>query len=98
MVVVDRTTYIEQALEAIKQGEHSLPWKDDSLSWVLDEFCALNSSEESDMNSNRPIRGQQLTKYGRDGDDHALHALIYARIASEFADEGEGFEIRTFGA
>lgn len=98
MVVVDRTTYIEQALEAIKQGEHSLPWKDDSLSWVLDEFCALNSSEESDMNSNRPVRGQQLTKYGRDGDDHALHALIYARIASDFADEGEGFEIRTFGA
>ena len=39
-----------------------------------------------------------MTKYGRDGDDHALHALIYARIAADFADEGEGFEIRTFGA
>jgi len=97
MVVVDRTTYIEQTIEAIKNGEHSLPWKEQTLEWVVDEWCALNSSAESDEASNRPVRGQRLTKYGRDDDDHAFHALLYARLASDFAAEGEGFEVRVFG-
>jgi len=97
MVVVDRTSYVEEAIEAIKNQEHSLPWSDDSLEWVLNEWTALNSSAESDEASNKPIRGQRLTKYGRDDDDHAFHALVYARIAADFEDEGEGFEIRTFG-
>jgi hypothetical protein len=97
MVVVDRTTYVEQAIEAIKKGEHSIPWKDQTLNWVVDEWCALNSSAESDMLSNRPVRGQRLTKYGRDNDDHAFHALIYARLAADFDAEGEGFEMRIFG-
>jgi len=97
MVVVDRTSYVEQAIEAIKNQEHSLPWADQSLEWVLNEWTSLNSSAEMDESSNKPIRGQRLTKYGRDDDDHAFHALVYARIAADFADEGEGFEIRTFG-
>jgi len=97
MVVVDRTSYVEEAIEAIKNQEHSLPWADQSLEWVLNEWTSLNSSAEMDESSNKPIRGQRLTKYGRDDDDHAFHALVYARIAADFADEGEGFEIRTFG-
>lgn len=98
MVVVDRTTYVEMAIEAIKEGKHRLPWKDASaLDWVVDEWCALNSSAETDMLSNRPVRGQRLTKYGRDDDDHAFHALIYARLAADFEKEGEGFEVRVFG-
>ena len=98
MAVVDRTTYLEQTIEAIKNGEVRLPYKDRKLEWVLDEFCAINSSAEADMKSGRQIRGQQLTKYGRDGDDHALHALLYARLALEMHDDGGLPTMRTFGA
>lgn len=96
MCVVDRTTYIEQALDAIKKGEIKLPYKDSELEWVLHEWCALNSSAEDDLTSQRQTRGQTLTKYGRDGDDHAFHALIYAQIARQFLEEGGTPTIRVF--
>jgi hypothetical protein len=97
MCVVDRTTYVEKTIEAIKNCEVTLPYRDESLDWVLHEFCALNSSAEADEKSNRPTRSQTLTKYGRDGDDHAFHALLYARLACDFVEDGGLPEIRTFG-
>ena len=96
MCVVDRTTYIEQALDAIKKGEVRIPYATQDLEWVLHEWCALNSSAEDDLTSTRQVRGQQLTKYGRDGDDHAFHALIYAQIAKQFLDEGGLPQIKVF--
>ena len=96
MCVVDRTTYIEQALDAIKKGEIKIPYETQDLEWVLHEWCALNSSAENDLTSTRQVRGQQLTKYGRDGDDHAFHALIYAQIAKQFLDEGGLPQIKVF--
>tara|TARA_R110000803_G_scaffold107958_4_gene176148 strand:- start:2538 stop:4064 length:1527 start_codon:yes stop_codon:yes gene_type:complete len=98
MAVIDRTSYIEETVEAIKNGEIRLPWQDRSLEWVLEEFCAINSSAETDMKSGRQIRGQTLTKYGRDGDDHALHSLLYARLAVEMESDGGLPTMRTFGA
>ena len=99
MAVVDRTTYVEKTLEIIKNKEISLPFKDRDLEWVLHEWCAINSSVEDDMKSQRQLRGQTLTKYGRDGDDHAFHALLYALLAIEMMDEGGGLPtMRTFGA
>lgn len=98
MAVIDRTTYIEQTVEAIKNGDIALPWQDRSLEWVLEEFCAINSSAETDMKSGRQIRGQTLTKYGRDGDDHALHSLLYARLAIEMESDGGLPTMKTFGA
>jgi len=97
MCVVDRTTYIEETIEAIKNREVRLPYADNTLDWVLNEWCALNSTAESNLESNRPTRSQSLVKYGRDGDDHALHALLYARLAVTFADEAGGPEMRVFG-
>ncbi len=97
MCVVDRTTYVEKTIEAIKNCEVTLPYRDESLDWVLHEFCALNSSAEADEKSNRPTRSQTLTKYGRDGDDHAFHALLYARLACDFVEDSGLPEIRTFG-
>ena len=34
MCVVDRTTYVERTIEAIKNKEVSLPYRDESLAWV----------------------------------------------------------------
>ena len=65
MCVVDRTTYVEETVEAIKQREVSLPYDDESLDWVAHEWCALTSSAETDEKDTRPKRGQTLTKYGR---------------------------------
>ena len=98
MCVVDRTTYVERTVEAIKNREVSLPYADESLAWVAHEWCSITSSAEADEKNTRPIRGQTLTKYGRDGDDHALHALLYARLALEISDGGSLPEMRTFGA
>lgn len=98
MCIVDRTTYIEETLDAIKRGEVSLPYNTPELEWVLHEWCALNSSAEEDAASDRKVRGQQLTKFGRDGDDHAFHALLYARLAQRFMDEGGLPTIKVFGA
>ena len=78
--------------------EVSLPYADESLAWVAHEWCSITSSAEADEKNTRPIRGQTLTKYGRDGDDHALHALLYARLALEISDGGSLPEMRTFGA
>ena len=97
MCVVDRTTYVESTIESVKNGEVKLPYSDDSLEWVMHEWCALNSSVETDLENQRPTRSQTLTKYGRDGDDHAFHALLYARLALEFASEMGQPEIRVFG-
>jgi len=98
MCVVDRTTYVEDTLESIKNREFRLAFNDRSLEWVLHEWCAVNSSQETDLKDTRPTRGQRMTKYGRDGDDHALHALIYARIAMEVGEGGGTPTMRTFGA
>lgn len=98
MIVVDRTTYVEMAIEAVKEQAHKIPWKTDELEWMINEWTTLNSSAEIDEANTKPIRGQRLTKYGRDGDDHAFHALIYARLAADLEEDGDGFEIRTFGA
>lgn len=97
MCVVDRTTYVEETVEAIKQREVSLPYQDESLDWVAHEWCALTSSAESDEKDTRPKRGQTLTKYGRDGDDHAFHALLYARLAREIGADHGVPEMKTFG-
>ena len=97
MCVVDRTTYIESTIEAIKNGEIKLPYATTELEWVLHEWTSLNSSAESDVSNTRPVRGQTLTKYGRDGDDHAFHALLYARIAADLLDDGGLPTIRVFG-
>ena len=97
MCVVDRTTYIEDALEAIKNGEVILPYATNDLEWVLHEWCSLNSSAEQDEQDSRPTRAQKHTRYGRDGDDHAFHALIYARIARQFMFDGGLPQIRVFG-
>ena len=98
MCVVDRTTYVERTIEAIKNKEVSLPYRDESLAWVAHEWCCLTSSMENDEKNTRPVRGQTLTKYGRDGDDHAFHALLYARLAVEIGDGAALPEMRTFGA
>jgi hypothetical protein len=97
MCVVDRTTYIEDALEAVKNGEVILPYATNDLEWVLHEWCSLNSSAEQDEQDSRPTRAQKHTRYGRDGDDHAFHALIYARIARQFMFDGGLPQIRVFG-
>ena len=97
MCVVDRTTYIEETIEAIKKDEHSIPYEDDSLEWVLFELTNLNSSVERDEADSRPKRSQTLTKYGRDGDDHAFHALLYARMAAQVAEDSGLPEVRIFG-
>ena len=97
MCIVDRTTYIEETLEAIKRREVHLPYATTELEWVLHEWCALNSSAEADEQNQRPVRGQTLTKFGRDGDDHAFHALLYARLAQKFLDEGGLPTIKVFG-
>tara|TARA_R110000851_G_scaffold108116_5_gene229000 strand:- start:10880 stop:12397 length:1518 start_codon:yes stop_codon:yes gene_type:complete len=97
MVVVDRTTYIESTIEAIKNGEISLPYKTTDLEWVLHEWCSLNSSAESDEQNQRPILSQSKTKFGRDGDDHSFHALLYARLAAGFVEEGGLPIIGVFG-
>lgn len=99
MAIVDRTTYIEKTLEKIKNRELVLPFKDRELEWVIHEWCSINSSVEDDMKSGRQRRSQALTKYGRDGDDHAFHALLYAGIALDMLEEGGGLPtMRTFGA
>ena len=98
MLVVDRTTYVEETIEAIKNNEIRLPYGDTSLEWVLHEWCSLNSSAENDEKDTRPVRGQKLTKYGRDGDDHAFHALLYARLAAELVEDIGMPEVRVFGA
>lgn len=97
MCVVDRTTYIEKTVEAIKNKEVRLPYKNETLEWVAHEWCSLTSSAESDEKNTRPIRGQQLTKYGRDSDDHALHSLLYAMLSKEIAGEGGLPQMKTFG-
>jgi len=97
MAVVDRTSYIESTIEAIKNEEISLPYKTTDLEWVLHEWTSLNSSSEQDEQNMRPIHSQSKTKFGRDGDDHAFHALLYARLAIGF-DEDSGLpQIGVFG-
>lgn len=98
MCVVDRTTYVEETLEQIKRGEISLPYEDESLDWVIHQWTSITSSAEKDEKNTKPIRGQTLTKYGRDSDDHAFHALLYARLALQVFDGGGVMEMRTFGA
>ena len=97
MVVVDRTTYIEATIEAIKNEEISLPYKTTDLEWVLHEWTSLNSSAESDEQNMRPTHAQSKTKFGRDGDDHAFHALLYARLAIDFDNESGLPQMRVFG-
>ncbi len=98
MCVVDRTTYIEKTIEAIHDREISIPFKDpEGLHWMLDEFCALNSSREEDEANTRPTHTQRNTKYGRDDDDHAFHALLYALLALEIGADGGLPTIRVFG-
>tara|TARA_B100000287_G_scaffold367596_1_gene363440 strand:- start:120 stop:467 length:348 start_codon:yes stop_codon:yes gene_type:complete len=98
MCVVDRTSYVEQTIEAIKHREILLPYQTTELEWVLHEWSALNSSAEKDAANTNPVAGQPHTKYGRDGDDHAFHALLYARIAKTFLDEGGLPQMKIFGA
>ena len=62
---------------------------------VIHQWYNITSSAEEDAKNTRPVRGQTLTKYGRDGDDHAFHALLYARIARQVNDGGEVLEMRT---
>ena len=96
MVVVDRTTYVEQTIDAIKRQEISIPYKTTEMEWVLHEWSALNSSAEKDEMNTNPTAGQPHTKYGRDGDDHAFHALLYARIAIGFIEDAGLPQIRVF--
>ena len=99
MCVVDRTTYVERLIESIHEKEITIPWADsDSYHWLLDEFCALNSSREADESNTRPVHNSPKTKYGRDGDDHAFHSLLYASLALEIGAGGGLPEIRVFGA
>ena len=88
---------MEDTIEAIKRGEVTIPYKNRELEWVLHEWSSLNSTAERDQSSNRPIAGQQTTKFGRDGDDHAFHALLYARIALNFLEDGGLPQVRVFG-
>lgn len=97
MITVDRTTYIEELIERFDRGEIQIPWADDSIEWIADEFVALNSTRERDENTNRAISSTPRTRYGRDGDDHAFHALLYAHIALEVGAESNLPIIRTFG-
>jgi len=97
MCVVDRTTYVEKVLWGIEKQDYSFPYKDDSIDWALEQMTTINSSAEEDLADNRPTHAQRTTKYGRDGDDHAFHALVYATLAVEVADEYGLPTIRTFG-
>ena len=97
MAVVDRTTYIEQTIESIKEGKVRLPFKDGELEWVLNEFCAINSSAESDMKSGRQIGGQTLTKYMRWRWPRFMR-LLYAQLAIEMREDEGLPTMRTFGA
>ena len=97
MCVVDRTSYIEDTIEAIKNHEVSIPYATTDLEWVIHEWTALNSSAESDRENTRPVRGQTLTKFGRDDDDHAFHALLYARLAATFVMDSGLPQMRVFG-
>ena len=97
MCVVDRTTYVEKVLWAIEKEEYSFPYKDDSIEWALEQMTTINSSAEDDEKDKRPTHAQKTTKYGRDGDDHAFHALLYATLAAEVSDEYGLPTIRTFG-
>ena len=98
MCVVDRTTYIEKTIEEIYDKAITIPFKDsEGLSWMLDEFCAINSSREEDESNTRPTHTQRNTKYGRDDDDHAFHALLYGLLALEVGEHGGLPTIRVFG-
>lgn len=97
MITVDRTTYIEDLIDRFDRGQIQIPWADDSLEWIADEFVALNSTRERDENTTRAIASTPRTKYGRDGDDHAFHALLYAHLAVEVGSQAALPLMRTFG-
>lgn len=97
MITVDRTTYMEDMIDRFEKQEVRIPWKTDELNWVVEQCCALNSTRETDENSTRAIAGSTRTRYGRDGDDHAFHALLYAFLAREVGSVSEMPMMRTFG-
>jgi len=98
MVTVDRTTYMEEMMDRFERHEVRIPWKTDELQWVIDECCALNSTREHDESTTRGLSSTPRTRYGRDDDDHAFHALLYAFLAQSIGSEGELPIMRTFGA
>lgn len=97
MITVDRTTYMEEMIDRFEKGGVKIPWKTDDLQWMIDEFCALNSTRESDEASTRGRSATPRTRYGRDGDDHSFHALLYAFLAVEVGAVSELPIMRTFG-
>ena len=97
MMVVDRTTYIEKVLWGIEQQEYKFPYADDSIEWALEQMTRITSSREKDEKDGRPKASDRMTRYGRDGDDHALHALLYASLALEVSADYGLPTIRTFG-
>ena len=97
MMVVDRTTYIEKVLWGIEQKDYKFPYADDSIEWALEQMTRITSSREKDEKDGRPKASDRMTRYGRDGDDHALHALLYASLALEVSADYGLPTIRTFG-
>ena len=98
MITVDRTTYMEEMIDRFDKQEVKIPWKTDELQWVVEECCALNSTRETDETSTRAVAGSTRTRYGRDGDDHAFHALLYAFLARDVSQDSQMPVMRTFGS
>ena len=98
MITVDRTTYMEEMIDRFDKKQVRIPWKTDDLQWVVEECCALNSTRETDENSTRAVAGSTRTRYGRDGDDHAFHALLYAFLARDVSSDSQMPVMRTFGS
>lgn len=98
MITVDRTTYMEDMIERFEQRSVRIPWSSDRFQWIVDECSALNSTRETDENSTRARTSTPRTRYGRDGDDHSFHALLYAFLALEVGAGGDLPIIRTFGS
>ena len=97
MITIDRTTYMEEMIDRFERQEVRIPWHTDDLQWIVDECCALNSTRETDENSSRARTSTMRTRYGRDGDDHSFHAILYAHLALEVGGNSELPMMRTFG-
>ena len=97
MHTIDRTTYMEQVIDKFEKRQIKIPWKTDDLQWLVDECCALNSTREADETTTRARAATPRTRYGRDGDDHAFHSILYAQLAIEVGSVSNLPMMKTFG-
>lgn len=97
MATVDKTSFCEETIDAVDRQRITIPWRTNELQWLVDECCNLNSSRERDEASSVAKSSTVMTRYGRDGDDHAFHAILYALLCERVAGESDLPMMRTLG-